>query len=121
MKIRGVLLIAVAAAWMIVSVAPASASNITETNITASVDPVTCQMTITWTTNVKSSTKVYYGTSCGSLSNSVTGTDCVTSHSVSFDVSSYGDVAIYFKVESGTNCETELSSCQSKRRGNCTG
>jgi hypothetical protein len=95
------------------------ASNITISDIQADMDGVTCTMTVTWETNVKSSSKVYYGLSCNNLVYEATGTNCVTNHSVQFDVYEFGDVAIYYKVESGTNCETELSPCKSRRRGIC--
>ncbi len=85
----------------------------------AMIDPEACTMTVTWTTFAKASTKVYYGTSCGSLTYTATGEDCVTNHSVTFDVESFGDVRIYFMAESETNCETEQSDCMAKKRGPC--
>jgi hypothetical protein len=85
----------------------------------ATVDPVACTMTVTWTTFAESSTKVYYGTSCGSLTEVAIGDDCVTEHSVTFDVESFGDVRIYFIAESKTNCETAQSDCKAKKRGPC--
>lgn len=85
----------------------------------ATVDPLACTMTVTWTTDAKASTKVYYGTSCGSLTYTATGDDCVTTHSVTFDVESFGNVRIYFKAESATNCETQQSECKAKQRGPC--
>ena len=85
----------------------------------ATIDPVTCTMTVTWTTDALSSSKVYYGTNCASLTYNATGYDCVAVHSVTFDVSGFGDVRIYFKAESATNCETEQSSCLFKKRGLC--
>ena len=60
----------------------------------ATIDPVACTMTVTWNTDALSSSKVYYGTSCGSLIYSATGNDCVTYHSVTFDVESFGNVRI---------------------------
>lgn len=85
----------------------------------ASVDPLACTMTIAWTTVAEASTKVYYGTSCGNLIYSATGDDCTTNHSVTFDVTSFGDVRIYYVAESATNCETEQSECTAKKRGPC--
>jgi hypothetical protein len=85
----------------------------------ASINPLECTMTVSWTTVAECSTKVYYGTSCGSLTYTATGDDCTTEHSVTFDVTSFGDVRIYFVAESGTNCETEQSQCKAKKRGPC--
>jgi hypothetical protein len=85
----------------------------------ATIDPLACTMTVEWTTVAKASTKVYYGTSCSSLTYTATGTDCVTEHSVTFDVKSFGSGYIFFKAESATNCETEQSECLSKKRGPC--
>lgn len=87
--------------------------------VSASVDPVTCTMTVSWTTVAESSTKVYYGTSCDNLIYTATGDDCTTSHSVTFDVTSFGNVRIYYMAESATNCETAQSDCQAKKRGLC--
>lgn len=94
-------------------------ANLTMSTPTATVDPVTCTMTVEWTTVAKASSKVYYGTSCGSLTYTATGTDCVTNHSVTFDVTSFGAGYIFFKAESATNCETQQSECLSKKRGMC--
>lgn len=88
-------------------------------SVVAEVDAMECEMTITWDTNVKSSSKVYYGTSPGNLNYTATGDDCVMEHSVTFDVSSFGNVYIYYKAESATNCETVQSSVGSKKRGLC--
>ena len=119
MKYFRIILALVLIAGMFTIADSSRASNITISNIQATVNAMTCEMTVTWTTNVEASSVVYYGTSCASLPGTATGTNCVTNHSVTFDVSSFGDNYVYFKVESGTNCETELSSCQSKRRGLC--
>ncbi|UCF05872.1 MAG: hypothetical protein JSV33_02205 [bacterium] len=88
------------------------------TNVTAEVDPLECEMTIEWDTNAKSSTKVYYGTDPGNLNYTATGDDCVLHHIVTFNVESFGNVYIYYKVESATNCETAQET-GSKRRGYC--
>ena len=114
-----IILIIIMLVGMLAIAGSIGASNITISDIEAEMDGVACEMTVTWTTNVQSSSKVYYGLSCENLIYDATGDDCQTSHSVTFDVYEFGDVAIKFKVESGTNCETELSSCESKRRGIC--
>lgn len=89
------------------------------TTPTATVDPLACTMTVSWNTDALSSTKVYYGTSCDNLIYTATGDDCVTTHSVTFDVTSFGNVRIYYIAESATNCETEQSTCAAKKRGPC--
>ncbi len=81
-------------------------------NVVATWNSITCQLDVTWLTAAKSSSKLFWGTSCASLTSSATGSDCVTSHAISVSVSGFNvDDRIYFKVESATNCETDESSC----------
>ncbi len=89
-------------------------------NVVATFNPVTCKLDVTWDTAAKSSSKVFWGTSCASLTSNATGSDCVTSHTVSFSVPGFNvNDRIYFKVESATNCETDESSCTFKVRDPC--
>jgi hypothetical protein len=88
-------------------------------NINTFFNPFLCRMQVTWTTNVKSSSKVYYGTSCTRLIYDATGTGDTTSHSVVCDVSELTD-NFAFKVESSSPCgDTETSSCQNEQKGSC--
>jgi len=88
-------------------------------NVVRTFDATQCKITVTWTTNVKSSSTVYWGTSCGSLTHTATGTGNVTSHSVSFDATYIPRGSVYIKAESASGCDTEQSSCNSVRRDYC--
>lgn len=90
-------------------------------NINATFSALLCEFTVTWTTNVKSSSKVYYGDSCLNLNHTATGTGDTTSHSVVCDVSTVSGARFSFKVESATSCDTGQSACQSERKGKCIG
>jgi hypothetical protein len=116
-KFRIVLVLVLLAGIFVVS--DSAIASLTMSTPVATIDPLACTMTVTWTTVALSSTKVYYGTSCGSLNYTATGANCVANHSVTFDVTSFGNVRIYFKAESATNCETEESDCLFKKRGYC--
>ncbi len=77
-----------------------------------------CEVTVTWMTNVKSSSKVYWGSSCSSLPNIETGANNVTSHTVVIDVTGAGK-KIGFKVESANSCDSAQSSCETATSGPC--
>lgn len=88
--------------------------------IDTSFNPFLCRITVTWTTNVKSSSEVYYGGSCAGLSYYATGTGNTTSHSVVCDVSGLGD-SFAFEVKSANSCDTATSSCQAEKKNACFG
>lgn len=99
--------------------APADTSS-TETNvkdvvisdISRTFDPVECEFVVNWKTNVKSSSKVYYGSSCLLLTNTKTGAGNTTSHSVRIDASGYPlKYRMYTKPESSSGCDTEQGDC----------
>lgn len=90
-------------------------------NIQTSFNSLLCQFTVTWTTNVKSSSKVYFGSSCSSLSHTATGSNNITSHSVVCDVSGVSGAAFAYKVESSNACDSEQSSCTTIRKDKCIG
>jgi len=50
-----------------------SVTDIVISNINRSFNGLACTATVTWDTNVKSSSKVYWGSNCGSLPNAPTG------------------------------------------------
>lgn len=88
--------------------------------IQTSFSPFLCQYTVTWTTNVKSSSKVYYGESCQNLNNAAIGAGNTTSHSVVCDVNGFGSV-FAFKVESANSCDSAQSNCQTDHKDVCFG
>lgn len=82
-------------------------------------NPFLCRMQVTWTTNVKSSSEVYYGEACSRLIYYASGTGNTTSHSVVCDVSALS-TNFAFEVKSSTSCGgTETSSCQNEQKGSC--
>jgi hypothetical protein len=90
-------------------------------NILTSFDALRCRFTIVWTTNVKSSSKVYFGASCSSLSHTATGSNNVTTHVVVCDVSGISGAAFAYKVESSNACDSEQSSCTTIHKDKCIG
>jgi hypothetical protein len=98
---------------------------VTISNIDATEDPLACTMTITWDTNVTSSSLVRWDTDpCGSqppYDNTATGDDG-TSHSVTFDISGVPASKLTFQVESAkVDCDTTTSSCQTENVLDCLG
>lgn len=90
-------------------------------NVQTSFSAITCTFTVTWTTNVKSSSTVYYGPSCASLGFTATGADNVTSHSVVCDVSTLSGGTFAYKVASGNGCDSAESTCDYTRKNKCIG
>ena len=88
--------------------------------IDATFNALSCEYTVTWTTNVKSSSKVYYGVSCQNLNNTATGAGNTRNHSVVCDVSGFESV-FAFKVESENSCDSAQSSCQTDHKEQCIG
>lgn len=93
--------------------------DITIYNIQTSFNAFLCTFTVTWTTNVKSSSKVYYGASCSALNYGATGAGNTTSHSVVCDVSEVYGSCFAFKVKSDNSCDSAMSSCYTKKKGLC--
>lgn len=81
-------------------------------NVSRSLDPLACTMTVTWTTNVKSSSVLDWGNTCGSLTNTDTGAGNTTSHSVTVDISGVrANSRIYSVPSSETDCDSEEGAC----------
>lgn len=79
---------------------------ITISGLTAVHDPWACTMTVSWTTNVPSTSTVYYGTT--SVLGQVAGNSAmVTNHSVVIDTS--GMLSFTYKAESEAGCAIKLS------------
>ena len=85
-------------------------------NVSASFDEFECEYTVTWDTDVASSTTVKYGT-CSNLNLTATGTGNTTSHSVTIDATNR--TKLYYKVVSAAECGEEESGCLVKAGGNC--
>jgi hypothetical protein len=89
-------------------------------NVQRTWNPATCQVDVTWQTNVNSSSAVVYGpTSCSGTV--VTGPGNTTNHVVSFDPEGYdrGD-RIYIKAMSENACCSAVSSsCAFVAKGYC--
>jgi hypothetical protein len=84
-----------------------------------SFNPIACTVTVTWTTNNPSASKVYYGASCGSLNYTEYDEKETTSHEIICDITPLTP-PVYFKVESWNACDTTLSDCQTgPTRGQC--
>lgn len=88
--------------------------------ISSSFDPLTCTVTVTWTTDDTSSSEVFYGPDCSSTTSYASGPDGTT-HQVVLDVSGItGSVA--FVVSSTNACgETTTSACSTRKRSTCMG
>ncbi len=96
-----------------------TADEIEITNIGWSFNPIACTLTVTWTTNNPSASKVYYGASCGSLNYTEEDEEETTSHEVVCDITPLTP-PVYFKVESWNACDTAISGCQTgPTRGQC--
>jgi hypothetical protein len=79
-------------------------------NVSRSFDGLDCEMEVIWTTNVASSSKVYWGFHPSALSYVATGAGNVTSHTVTFDATGISyNTRVYSKVESETACDVEQS------------
>lgn len=86
-------------------------------NVVRTFDPMGCQFTTTWTTNVAASSTVYWGLSSTQLTNVVNGSGYTTSHSISFDATDIPlNSRVYIKVESIADAE---SGTDSVRRNYC--
>lgn len=90
-------------------------------NVQKVFSSLACTFTVTWTTNVKSSSTVDYGPSCVSLEYSADGANNVTSHSVVCDVSGISGGVFAFKVSSGNSCDSVENTCSTARRNTCVG
>ena len=76
-----------------------------------------CYKTVTWTTNVPTSSTVRFSSSCSDLDQIATGAGNTTSHSVECYV--YDETAFAFSVESSDGCVTAASTCTTVNRGIC--
>jgi hypothetical protein len=91
-------------------------------NVSRTFDPFNCEFVVSWTTNVKSSSKVYYGSSCLLLPNTKTGPGDTTSHTVRIDASGYPlKYRMYTKPESSSGCDTAQGDCDVTVRDYCFG
>jgi len=89
-----------------------SVKDVVISNVNRSIDALACTMTVTWTTNVKSSSKLYWGNNCSSLTNTGTGAGNATSHAVTVDISGVrANSRIYSKPESETGCDSAQGGC----------
>ncbi len=89
-------------------------------DVARAFDGLGCQFTTTWTTNVKSSSKVYWGLSPSQLNNVATGVGNTTSHSVSFDATGIPrKTRVYIKAESATSCDSTQSGTAFVNRQYC--
>jgi hypothetical protein len=87
---------------------------------TRTQDPFACTMTLSWTTNVKSSTKMYWGGTCASPANVDYGVGNTTSHSVSLPLDGFDvNERVYMTPESSTGCDTDVGSCAFLYRQYC--
>jgi len=91
-------------------------------NVSASWNgSLACSYTVTWTTNVKSNSAVYYGASCAALTNLEDDPTYTTSHSVICDASVVSGSVFAYKVRSANTCDTAESSCYTTRKFKCIG
>jgi hypothetical protein len=93
-------------------------------NISATLDPWACTVTVTWDTDECSSSVVYWGQSgCKNPSypNVATGGSARHGHSVVIDVSGLTgpNCFLNYKVESSNDCETAESVCKKASCGPC--
>ena len=76
-----------------------------------------CYKTVTWTTNVATSSTVRFSSDCAYLDQVATGSGNTTLHSVECYV--FDESAFAFSVESSDGCVTVSSDCDTKARGIC--
>lgn len=89
-----------------------SFKDIVITNINRTVDPLACTMTVTWNTNVKASSTLNWGTTCGTLTNVDTGAGNTKYHSVTVDIVGVSSKSrIYSQPESENLCDSALGAC----------
>lgn len=99
-----------------------SVKDVVISNVVRSFDAFDCTMTVTWDTNVKSSSLLHWGNSCGSLQNLEVGAGNTTSHSVTFDVSNINyKTRVYSVPESASGCDSALGACEFLSRNYCVG
>jgi hypothetical protein len=89
-------------------------------NINTTFSPFFCTYQVTWTTNVKSNSAVYFGSSCAALNNISDNASLVTNHSIVCDVSGISGTFAY-KVKSENSCDSAESSCNSEKKESCFG
>lgn len=89
-------------------------------NIQKVFDPVNCEETISWDTDVATNTNyVDWGADCTSLTNTSNAGNG-HHHSTTFDVSGYtSQVKIAIRITSSSACGSETSSCQPATIGDC--
>lgn len=97
-----------------------SVKEVVISNVVRSFDAFNCVFTVTWDTNVKSSSVVYWGATCGTLNNTATGAGGTTAHSVTFDATGIrANSRVYMVAESASDCGSDQSDCAFTYRSYC--